>query len=111
MENTIITSVDIIKLNIPYKEPFVISPGIIPEATNIVVNIHTSSGLTALMHLVAARNNIVHFDMDSSLMLDSDPVTGGIQYRGNGKWELGDNPGIGAGFNEEYLNSMYKETV
>lgn len=46
MENTIITSVEIIKLNIPYKEPFVISLGIIPEATNIVVNIHTSSGLT-----------------------------------------------------------------
>ncbi len=68
-------------------------------------------GLTALMHLVAARNNIVHFDLDSSLMLSEDPVTGGIEYRGNGKWELGDNPGIGAGFNEEYLNSMEKETV
>ncbi len=62
--------------------------------------------LTALMHLVAARNNIVHFDMDSSLMLAEDPVKGGIEYKGSGKWVLGDNPGIGADFNEETLRSM-----
>ena len=62
--------------------------------------------LTALMHLVAARNNIVHFDMDSSLMLAEDPVNGGIEYQGSGKWVLGDNPGIGADFNEDYLDSM-----
>ena len=66
-------------------------------------------GLTALMHLVAARNNIVHFDMDSSLMLAEDPVKGGIEYKGSGKWVLGDNPGIGADFYEESLSSM--ETV
>ncbi len=40
-----ITKVEIIKLNIPYKEPFVISLGVIPEATNVVVRIHTSEGL------------------------------------------------------------------
>ena len=67
--------------------------------------------LTALMHLVAARNNIVHFDMDSSLMLAEDPVKGGIEYQGSGKWVLGDNPGIGADFKAEYLDSMEKVTV
>ena len=45
MSGTVITKIDIIKLNIPYKEPFVISLGVIPEATNVVVRIHTSSGL------------------------------------------------------------------
>jgi len=62
--------------------------------------------LTALMHLVLASDTIVHYDMDSSLMLDADPVTGGIEYLGAGKWILGESPGIGAGFDEAYLESM-----
>ena len=45
MNSEAISKVEIIKLNIPYKEPFVISLGIITEATNVVVRIHTSSGL------------------------------------------------------------------
>jgi L-alanine-DL-glutamate epimerase-like enolase superfamily enzyme len=64
--------------------------------------------LTALSHLVAARNNIVYFDIDSALSHAEDPVTGGIQYKGKGKWELPDAPGIGAGFKEEFLKSMEK---
>lgn len=67
--------------------------------------------LTALMHLVLARENIVHYDMDSSLMLDEDPVTGGIVYQGAGLWTLDDCPGIGAGFEEAFLDSMEKVTV
>ncbi len=67
--------------------------------------------LTALMHLVLARDTIVHYDMDSSLMLDADPVKGGIQYQGSGKWELYNEPGIGAGFDENYLDSMEKAVV
>ena len=45
MNSAAISKVEIIKLNIPYKEPFVISLGVIPEATNVVVRVHTSSGL------------------------------------------------------------------
>lgn len=67
--------------------------------------------LTALMHFVLACKNVVHYDMDSSLMLDADPVTGGIQYQGKGKWILEDAIGIGAGFNEEFLKSMESVTV
>ncbi len=67
--------------------------------------------LTALMHLVQARDTIVHFDMDSSLMLADDPVTGGIEYMGKGRWVLGEEPGIGAGFDENYLESMEKAIV
>jgi L-Ala-D/L-Glu epimerase / N-acetyl-D-glutamate racemase len=64
--------------------------------------------LTALMHLVMARDTIVHYDMDSSLMLDADPVSGGIEYMGSGKWILEDRSGIGAGFDEAYLETMEK---
>ncbi|MEN8155903.1 MAG: dipeptide epimerase, partial [Bacteroidota bacterium] len=46
MDKTNITRVEIFKLNIPYKEPFVISLGVIPEATNVVVRLHTDHGLT-----------------------------------------------------------------
>jgi L-alanine-DL-glutamate epimerase-like enolase superfamily enzyme len=67
--------------------------------------------LTALMHFVLASRNVVHFDMDSSLMLDADPVTGGIQYQGSGKWTLDDTVGIGAGFDEDFLKSMQSVTV
>jgi len=67
--------------------------------------------LTALMHVVAARRSIVHFDIDSSLMLSEDPVTGGIIYKGSGKWELGDEPGIGASFDDNYLKNMERIIV
>jgi len=46
MQKTVITKVEVVKLNIPYKEPFVISLGVISEATNVVVRIHSSDGLT-----------------------------------------------------------------
>ena len=67
--------------------------------------------LTALMHLVLARENIVYFDMDSSLMLAEDPVKGGIEYKGSGKWILGESVGIGASFDEAYLHSMEREVL
>lgn len=67
--------------------------------------------LTALMHLVLASDIIVHFDMDSSLMLDKDPVTGGIEYKGAGHWILGESPGIGAGFDEAFLESMERVSI
>jgi len=67
--------------------------------------------LTALMHLVLASDTIVHYDMDSSLMLDKDPVNGGIEYKGAGLWILGDSPGIGAGFDEAFLQSQEQISI
>ena len=64
--------------------------------------------LTALTHFVAAKNNVVYFDIDSSLSHAEDPVTGGIRYKGKGKWELPDVPGIGADFDPEFLEKMKK---
>lgn len=82
----------------------------IAEASGIKCQVGCMSesryALTALMHLIAARENIIYFDIDSSLMLAEDPVIEGIQYKGSGKWELSDKPGIGAGFNEDYLKEM-----
>jgi len=87
----------------------------IAEASGIKCQVGCMSesrfGLTALMHLVAARDNIVYFDMDSSLMLAADPVTKGIVYQGSGKWILEDHPGIGASFEEAYLESMEKAII
>jgi L-alanine-DL-glutamate epimerase-like enolase superfamily enzyme len=68
-------------------------------------------GLTALAHLVAARKNIVHFDLDSALMLADDPVTGGITYLENGRVKVPDTPGIGADFDSSYLDKMEKITI
>src|SRR3954467_9592113 len=46
MKGTIITSVELYKLFIPLKQPFVISLGPIINVQNVVVVIHTMNGLT-----------------------------------------------------------------
>lgn len=71
----------------------------------------TRYGLTALTHLVAARENIVHYDIDSSLMHVSDPVTGGIEYAGGGEWLLPETPGIGADFDPGVLDASESAVV
>jgi len=67
--------------------------------------------LTALSHFVAAKNNVAYFDIDSSLSHSEDPVTGGIQYKGKGKWELPEIPGIGADFKPEFIDRMKKVSI
>lgn len=87
----------------------------IAEASGIKCQVgcmsETRYALTALMHFVVARKNIVHYDIDSSLMLAEDPVIGGIQYKGNGQWVLDDTIGIGADFKEDFLSKMESVTV
>ena len=46
MQRARISNIEVIKLNIPYREPFVIALGVIPEASNVVIRIHTDEGLT-----------------------------------------------------------------
>jgi L-alanine-DL-glutamate epimerase-like enolase superfamily enzyme len=62
--------------------------------------------ITALAHLVMARRNIVHFDMDSPLMLSEDPILGGIVYEKGGKIILPETIGIGADISEDYLKTL-----
>ena len=79
--------------------------------TQVGCMLETRLGLTALTHLVAARNNIIHFDIDSSLMHSEDPVIGGIEYVGNGKWILPETIGLGAIIDQKFLDKMEMTTV
>ena len=64
----------------------------------------SSLAITALMHLVLARKAIVHYDMDSPLMLDKDPVVGGVKISADGHVKIhGNELGIGAAIDAEYL--------
>lgn len=84
----------------------------IAEAAGIKTQVGCMSesryALTALCHFVAARNNVVWFDIDASLSHAEDPVTGGIQYKGKGRWELPQIPGIGADFDPGFIGKMKK---
>jgi L-alanine-DL-glutamate epimerase-like enolase superfamily enzyme len=71
----------------------------------------TRLGLTALAHLVVARKNIVHFDLDSALQLTEDPVIGGMTYGENGIVIVPDTPGIGADFDQAFLDKMEKAVI
>ena len=71
----------------------------------------TRFALTALVHLVAARKNIVHFDIDSCLTHSFDPVVGGIEYHEGGRWKLPQSSGIGAEFDQNFLDKMEKVVV
>jgi L-alanine-DL-glutamate epimerase-like enolase superfamily enzyme len=48
MKAPIITRIDICPLNVRLIEPFKIALGVVPEATNVLIRIHTSDGLTGL---------------------------------------------------------------
>jgi L-Ala-D/L-Glu epimerase len=67
--------------------------------------------LTALAHIVMARKNIVHFDMDSALMLSQDPIIGGIEYLKDGEIHLPDAIGLGVDISQDYLDKMKKVVV
>ncbi|MBN2417348.1 dipeptide epimerase [bacterium] len=73
--------------------------------------LETRLGLTALAHLVVARKNIVHYDLDSALMHAEDPVSGGMRYLEKGEVAIPDSPGIGADFDPQYLASMDKVMI
>ena len=67
--------------------------------------------LTAITHLVAARNNIAFCDLDSSISFALDPVLDGLEYKGKGKWILPDKPGIGAEFDPDFLLESEKVEI
>ena len=61
--------------------------------------------ITALVHFAYSSNLIVHYDLDTPLMLKEDPVVGGMQFLDNGFVEIDDAVGIGATIDEKYLKS------
>jgi L-Ala-D/L-Glu epimerase len=64
----------------------------------------TRLAMSALMHFILASPNVIHFDLDAPLMLSEDPILRGPVYGANGVVTIGDDIGIGAEFDESYLN-------
>ncbi len=60
--------------------------------------------ITALVHFAYCSDLIVHYDLDTPLMLKEDPVTGGMQYLKGGIVEIDETvPGIGAIIQSSFL--------
>lgn len=67
--------------------------------------------LTAFAHFALAHDNIIFHDMDTCLLgHKTDPVTGGVQYKGY-FLEIPDTPGLGADADEAFLQHCEKVTV
>jgi L-alanine-DL-glutamate epimerase-like enolase superfamily enzyme len=67
--------------------------------------------LTAFGHFALSHSNIIFYDMDTCMLgHKTDPVKGGIQYKGF-LLEVPDEPGIGADANEAFLQTLEKVTV
>jgi len=68
----------------------------------------TRVGISALHHFALVWPNIMYHDMDSPLMHTHDPVHGGIQYSDQWEVTVGDHPGHGASFDEDFLGNFDK---
>ncbi|MHA1673745.1 MAG: mandelate racemase/muconate lactonizing enzyme family protein [Promethearchaeota archaeon] len=73
----------------------------------------TRLGLTAAAHFTSAFPNVEFVDLDSALILKTDPTIGGIRYQieKNGTIILPDGPGLGAEFNDDFLKSCENITI
>ncbi len=64
---------------------------------------------TASAHVaLVSKQAIIHCDFDSPLMLQHNPVLGGITYNPVGEITLPTQPGLGAAVDESYLASLVK---
>jgi L-alanine-DL-glutamate epimerase-like enolase superfamily enzyme len=63
-------------------------------------------GFTASAHLALTSDNIEYCDFDTPLMLSEDHVLGGISYGNNGVVNVPEEPGLGACFDNNYLQSL-----
>ena len=71
----------------------------------------TRLGLTAAAHLISARRNIIFADLDGALMLQNDPVIGGMVYGNGGSITLPDGPGLGTDLAVEYLETLERTVI
>lgn len=67
-------------------------------------------GFTAAAHVALSSKKILYCDFDTPLMFEEDPVTGGIRYSNTGEIILPAGNGLGAGFDENYLQGLPKTT-
>lgn len=61
---------------------------------------------TASAHLALCSDAVVHYDFDTPMMFEEDPVLGGIIYKANGIIEVPEVPGLGAVIDNEYLKRL-----
>jgi o-succinylbenzoate synthase len=67
--------------------------------------------LSAFAHFALAHDNVVFYDMDTSMLgHKTDPVTGGVQYKGF-FLEVPETPGIGADAGAAFLETLEKVTI
>jgi L-alanine-DL-glutamate epimerase-like enolase superfamily enzyme len=67
--------------------------------------------LTAFAHFALSHNNMQFYDMDTCMLgHKTDPVTGGVQYKGF-LLQVPDAPGIGADAKEDFLQTLEKVRV
>lgn len=65
--------------------------------------IESRLGFTAAAHLALTSDKIFFYDFDTPLMMESDPVIGGITYGENAIVSIPDVPGLGAEIDRKYL--------
>ena len=68
-------------------------------------------GLSAAVHLVSARDNIIFADLDSADMLDADPVLGGFVYEPGGKLTPKTLPGLGVEIDPAFLAGLETRVI
>jgi L-alanine-DL-glutamate epimerase-like enolase superfamily enzyme len=66
--------------------------------------IESRLGFTAAAHLALTSDQIIFYDFDTPLMMETDPVIGGIIYGKNGEVKIPDEPGLGATIDKKYLD-------
>jgi L-Ala-D/L-Glu epimerase len=67
--------------------------------------------ITALVHFAYSSDLIVHYDLDTPLLLKEDPVVGGMVFKENGVVEIDEAIGIGARVDESYLRKCEKVEI
>lgn len=66
----------------------------------------TRLGITALAHFSSVWSNIIYFDMDAPLMHAIDPIQGGIEYNQDWSIKLPKSEGLGARYDESFLQDF-----
>lgn len=82
------------------------------EAANIHLQVgafmESRLAMTAFAHFACCSPHIEHYDFDTALMFQDDPINGGIRYLPNGVIELPQSPGLGASIKPEWEEKMEK---
>jgi L-alanine-DL-glutamate epimerase-like enolase superfamily enzyme len=73
--------------------------------------IETRLCFTASAHLSLCSRHIEFSDFDTPLMLEEDPILGGITYHDGGRVVVPDEPGLGASVDPAYLRTLKRVVI